>query len=294
MHAGAVVAEQRLGHERDGLVVLLGDVLDDVLVEAHLVAHLHELVEPQVDFALAGGGDFVVLGFDVEPALDHRDHHLVADVHQGIGRRHGEVAFLVAQLVAEVGFALRRVILAAVPLAFFAVDVEVAAVGRLIEADVVEDEELGFGADEAGVGDAGALQVIHRLAGDVARIARVVFARDRVLHVADHAERRDLGERIDERGVGLRQEEHVALVDRLPAADAGAVEAEAVFEDFFIELGDGDREVLPDAGEVHEAHVDGFDVALAAHRQDRLRGHSCHDPMSPMPECVNGRCSWPL
>ena len=175
-----------------------------------------------------------------------------------------------------------RIILAAVPLAFFAVEVEVAAVGRLVEADVVEDEELGFGADEAGVGHAGALQVVDRLAGDVARIARVVFARDRVLHVADHAERGDHGERIDERGVGLRQEEHVALVDRLPAADAGAVEAEAVFEHFFIELRDGDGEVLPDAGEVHEAHVDRLDVALATHRQDRLRGHCCHDPMSPM------------
>ena len=67
---------------------------------------LHELVEPQIDFALAGGGDFVMLGFDVEPALDHRDHHFVADVHQGIGGRHGEVAFLVTELVAEVGFAL--------------------------------------------------------------------------------------------------------------------------------------------------------------------------------------------
>ena len=169
-----------------------------------------------------------------------------------------------------------RVVLAAIPLAFFAIEEEVAAVRRLVEADVVEDEELGFGADEAGVGDAGALQVVDRLAGDVARIARVILARDRVLHVADHAERGDLGERIDERRVGLRQEEHVALVDRLPAADAGAVEAEAFFEDFFFELLDGDREVLPDAGEVHEPHVDGLDVALATHRQDCLRSHS-HD-----------------
>ena len=38
------------------------------------------------------------------------------------------------------------------------------------------------------------------------------------------------------RRVGLRHDEHVALVDRLPAADAGAVEAEAVFEHVFVEL----------------------------------------------------------
>ena len=171
-----------------------------------------------------------------------------------------------------------RVIFAAVPLAFFAIDEEVAAIRRLVEADVVEDEELGFGADEAGVGDARALEVVHRFASDVARVARVVFAGDRILHVADDAERGDRGERVDERRIGLRQEEHVALVDRLPAADAGAVEAEALFEDFFVELRNGNREVLPDAGEIHEAHVDGFDIAFAAHRQDRLRGQSSHDP----------------
>ena len=46
---------------------------------------------------------------------------------------------------------------------------------------------------------------------------------------------------------------------------------------------DGDGEVLPDAGEIHEPQVDRLDVPLATHRQDRLRGHCCHDPMSPMP-----------
>ena len=83
-----------------------------------------------------------------------------------------------------------------------------------------------------------------------------------------------VGERIDERRVGLRHEEHVALVDRLPAADAGAVEAQAVFEDVFVELVDGDREVLPDAGEIHEPQVDGLDVVLATHRQNCLWSHS--------------------
>src|SRR3712207_7041909 len=37
-HAGAVVAEQWLGHEGDGLAVLPGGVLDDVLEHLHLVA----------------------------------------------------------------------------------------------------------------------------------------------------------------------------------------------------------------------------------------------------------------
>ena len=103
-----------------------------------------------------------------------------------------------------------------------------------------------------GVGDAGALQIIHRLAGDVARVADVVLPRDRVLHVADHAQRRDLRERIEERRLGLRHQQHVALVDRLPAADAGAVEAEALFEYFFREFGHRHGKVLPLSGEVAE------------------------------------------
>ncbi len=69
------------------------------------------------------GGHLVVLGLDVHAAVDHRLHHLVADVHHLVGRRHGEVAFLVAQLVAQV----RLLLAAAVPLALDAVDVVVAA-----------------------------------------------------------------------------------------------------------------------------------------------------------------------
>ena len=66
VHAGAVVAEERLGHGGDRLVVLLGHVLDDVLVEHHLVGHVHQLVELHVDFRLAGRAHFVVLGLDAD------------------------------------------------------------------------------------------------------------------------------------------------------------------------------------------------------------------------------------
>ena len=135
-----------------------------------LSAIFTSVVEPQVDFAT--GRRWPLRGAGLRRRGRTRSSCCIISLRMsisGVGRRHGEVAFLVAQLVAEVGLALRRVILAAVPLAFVAIEVEVAAVGRLVEADVVEDEELGLGADEAGVGDAGALQVVDRLAGDVAR-----------------------------------------------------------------------------------------------------------------------------
>ena len=122
-------------------------------------------------------------------------------------------------------------------------------VGVLVAADVVENEELGLGPDEARVADAGALEVIDGLSGDVPRIARIVLPRDRVLDVADHRQRRNLAERIQDGRLGLRDHEHVALVDRLPAADARTVEAQPVLEHVLVELIDGNGEMLPQAGE---------------------------------------------
>jgi hypothetical protein len=56
-------------------------------------------------------------------------------------------------------------------------------VGGLVEADVVEHEELRLGADEAGVGDPGAPEVGGGLAGDVPRVAGVVFPRSCTMQI---------------------------------------------------------------------------------------------------------------
>jgi hypothetical protein len=73
----------------------------------------------------------------------------------------------------------------------------------LIEADVVENEELGFRAEIGGVGDAAVLQVQLGLWRDPARVALVALLGDRVLHVADHHQRGRLGERIHDRRVRI-------------------------------------------------------------------------------------------
>ena len=52
----------------------------------------------------------------------------------------------------------------------------------------------------------------------------------------------------------------------------GAVEAEAVLEDRFLEVVGGDGEVLPDAGEIHEAQVDRLDFLFADECRGLLRG----------------------
>ena len=79
-----------------------------------------------------------------------------------------------------------------------------------------------------------------------------------------------LRERVDERGVGVRHQEHVGLLDLLEAADGRAVEADPVLEDASVELRDGDREVLHQARQVAEAEVDDLRPALLQHGQDVL------------------------
>lgn len=53
VHARAVVTEDRLRHERDGLALGARDVLDDVLVEQQVVGRLQQRVEAEVDLGLA-------------------------------------------------------------------------------------------------------------------------------------------------------------------------------------------------------------------------------------------------
>jgi hypothetical protein len=103
-------------------------------------------------------------------------------------------------------------------------------------AHVVKDEELGFGAEVAGVGNAGIPQVGFGALGQRARVTRVGPQRARLDHVADQAERRGGAKGVHHGRCGVRHEQHVALVDLLKAADAGPIEAYARMEQILVEL----------------------------------------------------------
>ena len=77
-----------------------------------------------------------------------------------IGRRNREIAFFVARPVAQI-----VVLAAGIPAALLGVDEVEAGVRVLIEADVVEDEKLGFRAEIRGIGEAGVLQIQLGLCG---------------------------------------------------------------------------------------------------------------------------------
>ena len=77
---------------------------------------------------------------------------------KAVGGWDGEVAFLVADLVAEIPLGV-GIFLAAVPEAFVGIDVVVAVVVRLVEADAVQNIKLRFGAEVTPVGDLGGFQI---------------------------------------------------------------------------------------------------------------------------------------
>src|SRR3546814_10512554 len=90
--------------------------------------------------------------------------------------------------------------------------------------DLVEHEELGFRSPERDVADAAGLQVLAGKHGGRARVAIVELAADRVDDIAEQDELRTVAEGIHDRGAEIGPQDHVGLVDGLPAGDRGAVE----------------------------------------------------------------------
>ena len=199
-----------------------------------------------------------------------------------IGRRHREVAFLVARAVSQIVFHA-----AGIPAAFFRVDEIETVLFALIETNIVKDEELGFRAEVRGIGDACRTQVQLRLARDVARIAVVALLGDGIDHVGHHHQGRHLGERIQHVCARIGNEQHVALVNGRPAANGRAVHAEALFERGLAELVDGIGNVMPKSGKVREAQVQQLDVVLLHEFQDTLR--VSHGMLLCAPQVRRGR-----
>ena len=267
VHPVAVVAEQRLRHERHGLARRPGGGLDDVLVRHQRVGHGQQRPEPDVDLGLAGRADLVVLHLDLDAAGDQVPDHLRAQVGVVVHRRHREVPALVPGLVSQVAAVL---VLAGVPGAFHGVDVVVALVRRGREAGRVEDVELRLRAEERRVPDPGTAQEVLGLAGHVARVPAVRCAGQRVVHEEREVQGLVRAERVEHRRGRVRQQLHVGLVDLLETADRRAVEHEAVGEDAVTEGLRGHGEVLHRPRQVTEPDVDELHVLRRDEAEDFL------------------------
>ena len=238
VHPRAVLAEDRLRHERRVDAVLRRDLLDDQAVGERVVGHLERRREAHVDLVLRRA-DLVVVVLDRDADLLERLDRLVAQLGRRVLRRHREVAALVERLRARV---------------------------------VLEEEVLELGADVERV-EAHALHPVERLAQDVARVAlvRLAVGRD---DVADHPADLRLARapRHDDERLRIGDRDHVRLLDRVEAGDRRAVEAHPVVERA-LELVGRDREALQmplEVVEPEEHRLDALRLALRKHRRARL------------------------
>ena len=257
VHAAAVVADERLRHEGCGLTVTVGDVQDGVLEDLYLVGLLDEGAGADADLALATGGNFVVVHFDLQAHLFQRKAHGRADVLKSIDRRNREVAALDARTVSRVAL---LVFLRGIPGALHGVDAIAGSVHVVVVSDAVEDEEFVLGTEQRVVGDARRLQIRFRALGERARIAFVALHGGGLDHIAADVDRRLFEEGIEDGGARIERENHVRLVDALPSADGRAIEHLAVAEQILVDEPRWDRHVLLFAARVREAQVRELDL----------------------------------
>jgi hypothetical protein len=153
-------------------------------------------------------------------------------------------------------------------LSFLGIDEIKAMLLALVEANIVEDKELGLGAKVRGIGDAGRSQVKFGFFRDVARVAVVALFCHRIDDVRDHHQRGHVGEGIHHVGFRVGNQQHVAFIDGRPTANGRAVHAKAVFKRVLSQLIDRKGYVLPQTWQVREAEVKNLGSVFLREIQD--------------------------
>ncbi len=162
-------AKSGLGIKVTVLLFLLATFFEDVLEPHELVAHLDQGLEFHVDFRLSGRGHLMVLRLYFHTELFQNQDHLGAQVLLAVGGRNREIAFFVAGLIAQVGIFFPS----GVPNPFDRIDLIKSEVGAPVVADVIEDKKFGFRSEEGRIGQAGKLQVVFSLMGDISRVPAI-------------------------------------------------------------------------------------------------------------------------
>ena len=281
MHAGAVVACDRLRHEGCGLACQSGGLVNDVLVLHQVIACVLQRVEAVVDLLLASAGDLVMGTLEDQTDLLQVGDHVVTQILGVVDRRNREVAALDAVLECDVRGAVVFGVDAGVPRSFDGVDLVEGALHAVLEAHLVEDEELGFRSEGSGVGDAGGLQVGLGLACNLTRIAGVRLVGQRVDDGEGHVEGLVLAERIDECGGNVRHQLHIGFIDGLEAFHGGAIERHAVGEGVLQEFACRHGEVLLNTDQISEANGDILDAFLVDKGLSISLGFKCSHGTAP-------------
>ena len=267
VHAAARFAVDGLGHQRCRQTVFAGDIVNDVLDVHRAVRHRGHLAEQRLNFEL-GVADLGVMVFDGDAGLFDLHAHLAARLVRLVEGL-GNVIVVLIRSDAAGAFGI------AVPVGLFGVDVETDVVVRDLPLDLVEQVKLKLGQDHHGVGNAAVAHVLLSREHDVARILRQRTV-GRIVNdhgVADHAERLDLAERVDHRGLKVGNIDHVALFDH-GVTVVGSVKADAARHRFLGEIRGGDSDVTELTADVNDLEVDHFDVFLLNALHNVLCGNS--------------------
>ena len=210
MHSRAVVSEDRFGHEGGRQAGGAGSVLDDVLELHHVISCGHQGIEAVVDFLLAARTNLVVGAFKGKSDLGQEVSHFITQVGEVISGGDREVSALDGNLVPEVS---TRLAASGIPVGLVRIESVEGVLRTHLVANVVEDEELGFCSDVAGIGNSGRTQVSFGLGSDLARVAREGLIGEWV----DDRENNDqcfvCAERINKSRGQIGNQFHVRLVD---------------------------------------------------------------------------------
>ena len=262
VHTSAVVVGDRLRHEGCSLASQSSGLVDNVLVLHQVIACVLQGVEAIVDLLLTSGGHLVVGTLEDQTDLLQVGDHVVAQVLGVVDRRNREVTLLDTVLESDVRGAVLFGVNAGVPRSLDGVNLVEGTLHGVLEANLVEDEELGLRGEGSGVGDAGGLQVRLGLAGDLTRIAGVRLVGQRVDDGEGHVEGLVLAERVNESGLNIRDQLHVGFVDGLEALNGGTIERHAVGEGVLQEFASRHSEVLLNADKIGETDGDILDAFL--------------------------------
>ena len=255
MHAAAVIADDGFRHESQGLSITMRHVLQRVLENLHFVGFLGQRIRRHIDLTLAGGRHFVVMHFELQAHFFAGHGHRGANVLLRINRRHREVTALDARTMALVAVFIG---LAGIPGAFVGVHFVRAAVHAGTDGNVVENEEFVFGAKQRRVGDSGGLEIRFRALCQGTRVALVALHGHGFDDIAAQVNRRLFVERIDDGGGGVRHQNHVRLIDALPAGDRRTVEHLAVLEKTLVHQARRNGDVVLLANRIGKAEISEF------------------------------------
>src|ERR1035438_3970404 len=91
---------------------------------------------------------------------------------------------------------------------------------------------------------------------------------------ADHNQRRRLRERVHQRRLRVRDQQHIAFVDRRPAADARSIHSKAVHEAALVQLAEGVGNMMLQARNIGEPQIQLLGIVLLGKFQNFFRSHS--------------------